>query len=116
MSSDGRWVERALRRGGGGALCALMLLAGVSLLRRPAAVADIIGRVERYGDDAITVATEHGPRVIRIGAGTVLRTPAGPAEAADLLPGVWIIAWGERDRAAARTLIAREITVLKPPA
>jgi hypothetical protein len=84
-----------------------------SALRIPAAgTPNLLGVVQRYGDNTLTLTTAQGPRTIAVNAQTIVRRENDTAQFADLRPGVAIAVWGDpgEDR---RTIVARVIVILE---
>jgi hypothetical protein len=75
--------------------------------RIPAETPDVIGIVEYYGDDVLTLTTTQGLADVRIDAGTTVTTITAPATPADIRPDEVIIIWGKDP--------ARVILVGAPP-
>ena len=81
-------------------------------LRVPAAgTPNVLGIVQRYGDNTLTLTTAQGPLTIAVNAQTTVRRENGSAQFSDLQPGIAVAVWGEpgEDR---RTIVARVIVIL----
>ena len=98
-----------------GAMRALTTLAPASGTRVPLPVAgtpDVLGTVQRYGDNTLMLMTAQGTRTIAINAQTILRRGSNAATFAELQPGVAVAVWGEPgdDR---RLLVACAIVIVE---
>lgn len=76
---------------------------------------DVIGTLEFYGDNTLTVTTAQGPRTIGLNEKTVVRRGAEAMTAtfADLRPGVGLAIWGDAG-GKRRELVARVIVIFPP--
>ena len=76
---------------------------------------DVIGALEFYGENTLTVTTAQGPRTIGLNEKTVVRrgTDATMATFADLRPGVGLAIWGDAG-GKRRELVARVIVIFPP--
>ncbi len=72
---------------------------------------EVLGIVQRYGDNTLVLNTPQGARTIAVNAQTIVRYENDAATFADLRPGVTVAVWGEpgEDR---RVLVARVIVIL----
>lgn len=83
-------------------------------LRLPAAgTPNVLGVVQRYGDNTLMVMTGQGLRTIAVNAQTLVRREEGAAQFSDLQPGVTVAVWGEPG-ADRRTIVARVVVILPP--
>ena len=72
---------------------------------------DVIGVVQHYGEDTLTLNTAQGARTITLTAQTIVRRESDAAQVADLRPGVAVAVWGDTGDNR-RTLVARVIVIL----
>ncbi len=72
---------------------------------------NIIGTIQRYGDNTLTLNTAQGSRTITINPQTIVRRENDPAQFSDLRPGVVVAVWGDPGDNG-RTLMARAIVIV----
>ncbi len=80
-------------------------------LAAPGGPPNVIGTLQRYGDNAITLNTMQGPRTINLTPETAVRGENAAAQVADLRPGMALAVWGDPGERG-RVLVARVIVIL----
>ncbi len=86
---------------------------GVMPLTAPGGPPNVIGTLQRYGDNTITLNTMQGPRTIGLTPQTTVRRENAAAPISDLQPGVALAVWGDPGEGG-RVLNARVIVILVP--
>jgi hypothetical protein len=82
-------------------------------LAAPGGPPNVIGTLQRYGDNTITLATMQGPRTVGLTPQTTVRRENAAAPVSDLRPGMALAVWGDPG-AGGRVLNARVIVILAP--
>ncbi len=82
-------------------------------LAAPGGPPNVIGTLQRYGDNTITLTTMQGPRTISLTLQTVVRRENAAASFSDMRPGVAVAVWGDPGQGG-RVLNARVIVILSP--
>lgn len=86
---------------------------GAALLNAPGGPPNVVGTLQRYGDNSITLATMQGPRTIALTPQTAVRRENTAAPVSDLRPGIAVAVWGDPGEGG-RVLVARVIVILVP--
>ena len=73
---------------------------------------DVIGTLQFFGENTLTVNTAQGARTISITEQTIVRRNTQPATLADLRPGVALAIWGDSG-CGRRDVLARVIMIVE---
>jgi hypothetical protein len=73
---------------------------------------DVIGTLQFFGENTLTVSTAQGTRTISITDQTLVRRNTHPATFADLRPGIGLAIWGDSG-GARRDVLARVIMIIE---
>lgn len=77
----------------------------------PGGPPNVVGTLQRYGDNTLTLSTMQGPRTIALTHQIAVRREQEPALVSDLRPGMALAVWGEPGEGG-RVLVARVIMIL----
>jgi hypothetical protein len=82
-------------------------------LAAPGGPPNVIGTLQRYGDNTITLTTMQGPRTVGLTPQTTVSRDNALAPVSDFRPGMALAVWGDPG-AGVRVLNARVIVILSP--